>query len=153
MADKLTPYDFPEAFNDFTLMPRFGDDIDHLAGIAEPEDWDYKHALNPIPKPILRNYLRYTYKRIAEEKKVAITADEEFACWNTGLITPNQEPIFILFERNKFPEHQSYWHFWRFARRGEWELNRFVSLPEMAHYFDDPSLLAYDTTKRAPSKL
>jgi hypothetical protein len=128
-------------------MPKFVDDIDHLAGMAEPEDWDYRHTPNPVTKPILRNYLKHTYKRIAEEKKVAITNDEEHACWNSGLITPNQEPIFILFEKNKFPEHQCYWHFWKFARRGEWELNRFVSLPEMAHYFDDPSLLAYDTRK------
>ena len=142
---KLLPYDLPESFTDFALMPRFADDIEALASIAEPEDWDYKNTPNPFSKPFLRNYLRYTYKRIAEEKKVSVTKDEEFAAWNTGLITPNQEPIYILFEKNKLPTHHCYWHFWKFSRRGEWELNRFAALPEMANFFDDPSALVYDT--------
>lgn len=144
---KLMPYDLPESFTDFALMPKFPDDIEYLAELAEPEDWCYKNTVNPNPNPILRNYLKYTYKRIAEEKKVAITDDEEFACWNTGLITPHQESIFILFEKNKLATHQSYWHFWKFCRKGEWELNKFVSLPEMTHYFDDSSVLVYDTRK------
>ncbi len=146
-AVKLTPYDLPESFTDFALMPKFPDDVENLASLAEHEDWDYKHTSSPVPKPILRNYLKYTYKRIAEEKKVSVTSDEEFACWNTGLISPNQEPIYFLFEKNKFPSHPSYWHFWKFARRGEWELNKFATLPRMAHYFDDPSYLVYDTRK------
>ena len=35
----------------------------------------------------------------------------------------------------------------KFARKGERELNRFSSLPEMPHYFDDPSVLVFDTRK------
>lgn len=146
-SEKYTAYDLPESFTEFALMPRFTDDIEYLANIAEPEEWNYQNATNPVSNPILRNYLKYTYKRIAEEKKVAITNDEEFACWNTGLITQNQEPIYLLFEKNKLPTHQSYWHFWKFGRRGEWEINKFGALPEMAHYFDDPSVLVYDTRK------
>lgn len=40
--------------------------------------------------------------------------------------------------------HQ-FWHFTKFCRKGEWDLNKFSSLPEMAHYFDDPSVLVFDT--------
>lgn len=144
---KNQPYDLPDAFIDFALMPEFDDNIEFLAGLAEPEDWDYKNTPSTESKPILRNYIRYTYRRVAEEKKVAVTQDEQYACWNTGLITPSQEPIFILFEENKFPNHRAYWHFWKFARKGEWEFNKFLSLSEMAHYFDDPSCLVYDTRK------
>ncbi|MBS1788927.1 MAG: DUF3825 domain-containing protein [Acidobacteria bacterium] len=147
MTTKFTAYDLPSLFNEFALMPKFTDDIEYLASLAEKEEWDYKNTQNTNSKPILRNYLKYTYKRIAEEKKVAITSDEEYACWNLGLITNNQEPIYILFEKNRLPAHQSYWHFWKFCRRGEWELNKFGSLPEMAHYFDDPSVLVYDTRR------
>ncbi|MBX6330040.1 MAG: DUF3825 domain-containing protein, partial [Pseudolabrys sp.] len=94
-----------------------------------------------------RNYLTYTYRRIAEEKKIAITSDEEYACWNTGLITSMQEPIYILFSKNKLAAPIQYWHFWKFCRQGEWELNRFGALPDMAHYFDDPSVLVFDSRK------
>jgi hypothetical protein len=145
--DKIKPYDFPELFRDFAFMPRFSDDIDVLANLAEPEDWDYKHSPATHSQPILRNYVTYTYRRVAEEKKINITPDEENCCWNTGLITQTQEPIFALFSKNKLPNTSSYWHFWRFARKGEWELNRFAALPDMAHYFEDPSVLVFDTRK------
>ena len=91
--------------------------------------------------------MTHTYKRIATEKKVAVTADEQYACFNTGLITSRQEPIFALFSVNRLPEPEQYWHFWRFARKGERDLNRFSVLPEMAHYFEDPSVLVFDTRK------
>lgn len=144
----MNAYDLPENFREFAFMPKWESDIAFLANeLAEHEDWGYKNTVSPTPYPVLENYIRYTYKRIAEEKKVAVTKDEKFACWNTGLITPNQEPIYILFSENQFPDRQNYWHFSKFARRGQWETNRFESLPEMCHYFEDPSFLVYDTRK------
>lgn len=147
MTNAISPYDFPDSFYDFALMPKFDENIEYLAKMAEPEDWDYHNTLNSESKPILRNYIKFTYKRIAEEKKVAVTKDEQFACWNTGLVTQHQESIYILFEENKLPDRRSYWHFWKFVRKGQGELNKFLTLPEMAHYFQDPSLLVYDTRK------
>jgi hypothetical protein len=146
MATSPGPYDLPESFHEFTLMPRFDDNIECLASLA-PEDWDYHNTPTSESKPILRNYIKYTYRRIAHEKKVAVTQNEKHACWNTGLVTPLQEPIYILFEENKFNDRQTYWHFWKFARRDQWELNKFPALPEMAHYYEDPSTLVYDTRK------
>ncbi|MEA5514977.1 DUF3825 domain-containing protein [Nodularia sp. UHCC 0506] len=141
------PYYLPQSFYDFAFMPRFDDNIEHLAELAEPEDWDYKNTPSDKLKPILHNFIKYTYKRIAEEKKVAVSANEQYACWNTGLITPNQEPIYILFEKNRLDNATTYWHFSKFVRRGEWGLNNFSSLPEMAHYFEDPSCLVYNTRR------
>lgn len=111
MATSPGPYDLPESFQDFALMPKFDEQIDFLANFAEPEDWDYHHNPSADAKPILRNYVRYTYRRIAQEKKIAVTQDEKNACWNTGLVTLHQEPIYILFEENKFTDRKSYWHF------------------------------------------
>lgn len=141
------PYDFPADFYEFAFMPKFDENIEYLKGMAETEDWEYQSTPVNNPHPILRNYIKYTYQRIAEEKKISVTADEEFCCWNTGLITASQESIFILFEKNKLTNSKPYWHFWKFCRKGEWELNRFSSIPEMAHYFDDPSVLVYDSRK------
>jgi len=145
MAEHNKPYDLPESLLEFAMMPKFEQEVDLLAGLAEPEDWEYKSTPSPESKPILRNYLKYTYKKLAEEKKIAITSDEEYACWNTGLITSSQEPIYMLFNKNKIETITCYWHFWKFVRKGEWELNRFSSLPDMAHYFEDPSHLVYNT--------
>lgn len=144
----MNAYDLPEHFREFAFMPKFETDVEELAtNLAELEDWGYKHTTSNSQFPVLENYIKYTYRRIAEEKKVAITKDEKNACWNTGLITPNQEPIYILFNQNNLSSPTTYWHFWKFARRGQWELNKFDSLPEMCHYFDDPSVLVYDTRK------
>ncbi len=144
---KNQAYDFPEHFRDFVFMPKFEDNIETLAALAEPEDWGYKATPTQHVKPILRNYLTYTYRRVAEEKKIAITSDEEHACFNLGLITISQEPIYALFTKNKLDNVAHYWHFWRFCRRGEWDLNKFPSLPDMAHYYDNPSSLVYDSRK------
>lgn len=144
---KNQAYDFPEHFRDFVFMPRFEENIDALAGLAEPEDWGYKSTVAQHSKPILRNYLTYTYRRVAEEKKISITPDEEYACFNLGLITVSQEPIYALFSKNKLDNFTHYWHFWRFCRRGEFDLNRFSSLPDMAHYYDNPASLVYDARK------
>ena len=144
---KNSPYQFPELFRDFALMPKFDENIEFLKNLAEPEDWDYKNTDQQHDHPVLRNYITYTYRRVAEEKTIAVTADEEYCCWNCGLITMNQEPIYLLFSRNKLERSAPYWHFWKFSRRGEWDLNKFNSLPEMPHYFDDPSVLVFDTRK------
>ena len=53
----------------------------------------------------------------------------------------------MLFDRNNLPDRISFWHFMKFSRKGQWELTKFKNLPEMAHYFDDPSDLVYDTRK------
>ena len=136
-------YDTPEELFDFCYIPSFEQRLDELALLAEPENWDYS-STGTSTHPILKNYLKYTWKRIAEEKKVAITADEQHACWNTGLISPRHEEIFILFTKNHTPSARQYWHFNKFSTKGKNDLNRFPSLPDMAHYFDDPSLLVYD---------
>lgn len=147
MNNSSGPYDLPASFYEFAFMPKFDDNIDYLASLAESEDWDYHNTPTTESKPVLRNYVKYTYQRIAEEKKVAVTKDEKFACWNTGLVTSHQEPIYILFEENKLSDRTTYWHFWKFARKGQWEVSRFGTLPEMAHYFSDPSSLVFDTQK------
>ena len=79
IVNTISPYNLPESFYDFALMPRFEQNIESLANMAEPEDWNYKYAPNPSPLQMLHTYVKYTYRRIAEEKKVAVTKDEKHA--------------------------------------------------------------------------
>lgn len=101
----MNAYELPDNFREFAFMPKWDSDIATLANdFAELEDWEYKNTPTTSQFPVLENYIKYTYKRIADEKKVAVTKDEKFSCWNTGLITPNQEPIFVLFTKTNLPE-------------------------------------------------
>jgi hypothetical protein len=132
---------WPEELFDFAWFPEIDDRLQELAGEAEAEDWEYHNTSSDHPYPILYNYIRYTYRRLAEERKIALSEDGQFVCMNTGLVTPHQESLFASFEVNRREEAQP-WYFKGWYRRGQWELNKFPDLPDMAHYFDDPTCLA-----------
>ncbi|MEA3642699.1 MAG: DUF3825 domain-containing protein [Lamprobacter sp.] len=137
---------WPQDFYEFAFFPDPNLQISRLVDEAEKEDWDYNYTVSNHPNPVLFNYVRFTYKRIAEENKIALSEDGQYACFNTGLVTESQEPIYASFEVNRHGEAQP-WFFKGWFRRGRWELNRFPELPEIAHYFDDPSCLVFDTRK------
>ena len=137
---------WPEDFFQFAYIPDVTDRLDELAVAAEPEDLEYHNAPSQYPHPILYNYVRYTYRRLAEELKLVLSNDGQFCCFNTGLVTESQEPLYASFEANRNPGVQG-WFFKGWYRRGRWELNRFPELPDLAHYFDDPSSLVFDTRK------
>ena len=66
----MNAYDLPINFREFAFMPKWENDIAYLANdLADHEDWGYKNTPSPTPFPVLENYIKYTYKRIAEEKK------------------------------------------------------------------------------------
>jgi hypothetical protein len=138
---------WPDDLFDFCFIPDIGNRLDELAEHeAEKEDWEYHTTTSQYPRPILHNYVRQTYKRVAEEGKIGLSDDGQFACFNTGLVTDNQEPLFASFEANRQAGKQP-WFFKGWLRKGRWELNKFSQLPEMAHYFDDPSCLVFDCRK------
>lgn len=53
----------------------------------------------------------------------------------------------MLFSENTNPNVSCYWHFYKFIRKGEHEVNKFAKLPDMAFFWDDPTKLIYDTRK------
>lgn len=141
-------YDLPDDFIDFAFMPKYEEHISNLKELAEPEDWSYKNSRHSSENPILENYIKYTYNRVAFEKKIAYSKDNKYACFDTGLVTKKQqEPIYIVFCENKLEGIQSYWHFYKFVRKGETEMKSFINIPEMAYYFDDTKKLVYDVRK------
>ena len=137
---------WPEELFDFAYLPDFNNRLAELADAAEDEDWAYHNTQSNYPTPILYNYIRYTYRRLAEEHKIALSEEGQFCCFNTGLVTESQEPIYASFEVNRVQNAQP-WFFKGWFRRGQWELTGFPELPDLAHYFDDPSCLVLDTRK------
>lgn len=88
---ETTTSPWPEDFFDFAYVSVTDDRMAELTVLAEPEDWICGRTPSDHPYPILFNYIRYTYRRIAEENKIALSEDGQFACFNTGLVTPNQD--------------------------------------------------------------
>jgi len=128
---------------DFAYFPRYDDVIDRLAGnLAQKENWDYQHTPTSQNKPILRNYLNYTFKRLQEEDKISFFGERAF--FNTGLVTENQEEIFAVFVKNRIQSMQEFC-FDDFYKESDYELRSCQPLPERASYFEDPANLIYDT--------
>jgi hypothetical protein len=134
---------WPDDVFDFAWFPERDDRLYELSQLAEREDWGYHHTESEFPQPILFNYIRYTYRRLAEENKISLSDDGQFSCFNPGLVTANQEGLFASFEVNRKAGAQP-WFFKGWFRRGDWELTKFSQLPDLAHYFDDPSCLVFD---------
>lgn len=131
---------------DLIYFPGWEEKINELSDLAEQEDWSYQNPINSTAHPILVNYIKYTYTRLAEEDKIVISSNGQSLAFNTGLVTPNQEAIFALCETNRNPDGSA-WVFVGWRRKGEHVMTRFDHLPEMANYFTNPSLLVFDTRK------
>lgn len=119
--------------------PRFENTLIALKNLAMFENWDYSKNPSGRPLPILYNYLLHTFVRVKEENKIKEV--DNYSCFNTGLVTENQEEIFMLFRKNK---KTGEWNFKDFCKESSNELARFNPLPERALYFNKASDLIYD---------
>ena len=121
------------------------DQYKELAELALNENWYYgAEESDNRDYPILRNYLRYTFKRLCHENKVMIRQDlernEEYAAFNTGLVDKKYEYIYALFKENtRYPT--PYWYLVDFVVPGEdagKTVNKFFNpLPAKADYFEN----------------
>jgi Domain of unknown function (DUF3825) len=136
---------WPEDLFEFAWFNERDDRLRELSEIAEQEDWTYHNTDSDFPYAVLFNYIRYTHRRLADENKIALDDNGQFSCFNTGLVTPNQESLYASFEVNRRAGAQQPWFFKGWFRRGDWKLTKFSLLPELAHYFDDPSCLVFDS--------
>lgn len=129
---------------EFAYCPKFNEKLEYLSKLAMPEAWNFKNSPSDPerPLPILYNYIHHTFIRLEEEEKIAINGD--YACFNTSLVTPNQEEIYALFTKNKFPHLGPIWYFLSFYKESQTDMLRFKSLPCAANYFTDPAELIYD---------
>lgn len=141
---------------DFAYFPRFEENLHVLATrIALSEPWGYTNPEKELAEgnnaagfnyPILRTYLEHTFRKIRSENKIVHTDDGQFACLNTGLVTPNLEDVFALFERNRVPSARSPYFFKAFIKKSDHEFLMLFSTrqPESANYFDRPELLLFN---------
>lgn len=82
----------------YSWFPDFQKSINELKSLAMIENWDY--SKKPTGgNPILVNYIHHTFDKVKDENKIEI--ESEFSCFNTGLVTENQEEIYGYFQENK----------------------------------------------------
>jgi hypothetical protein len=120
-----------------------------LAEMAEPERWTYLSVPDPSRLPVLDSYLRYTFVRLSEQGRIA--ESDRLACFNTGLLTPNQEEVFGVFtvSENFDPngpigQANRKWFLKTWARAGDRMLTDFMKLPELPSYWVDPAELVFN---------
>lgn len=142
----------------FANFPKFEDNLSFLANrIALKEPWEYSNPSKELTEgnqaarftfPILRNYLEHTFKKIKSEDKIAYTDDLQYACFNTGLVTPNLEEIFAFFEKNKAMYARSPYFFKAFIKKSDFDYLAHFSAKKVqtANYFDDPAALLFNPT-------
>lgn len=123
-----------------------------LASLAREEDWSYHRSefVNQYPNqgyPILTNYLNYTFLRLQEESKIRFSADEDKACFNTGLQTPRGKDIYATFFKNRFAEEreQPDWILYAFVDSYSTKLEPFTPLPDIASYIHEVNDLVFNT--------
>jgi len=133
--------------------------IKELAEKALAEKWYYgaANAAEAENYPILKNYLAYTFKRLAIEDKILFGnttdpehAGEEYAAFNTGLVDKKYEYIYALFKKNTMSP-QPYWYLLDFVVAGEQSgktlARLFYPLPKRADYFENQFRnMVYDTS-------
>lgn len=129
------------------MPPSFDAKLEDLARKAQPERWDESDYPGTMKFPILGNYVRYTFRRLIEEDKVAFATDEtgkHVAAFSTGLFTPHYEPIFATFEENTNTEKQP-WVLKDWSTPADFRMRPFSSLDvKSARYFQRPDDLIYD---------
>lgn len=139
---------FNSALFKFAYFPNYHQAITFLAeNLADKETWDFSNSTSNN-KSILKNYIEFTFKKLLQENKVAFTSNNQFACFNTGLVTEKLEDIFAFFEtyKNPKPGFTVPFCFKAFLKKSDNNILRHFShcLPDVANFFDKPELLIFN---------
>lgn len=132
----------------FAVFPSYNNAVQFLAeNLAEKEEWDFSD--NQVKSySILKNFLEFTFRKLLQEKKVAFTSDNKFACFNTGLMTDNLEDIFAFFEeyKNPRPGFTTPYCFKAFLKKSDNNILRHFSgnIPDIANFFENPEQLIFN---------
>lgn len=132
VTDEITMKDF--AF--YGTYDVFKSTIEKLSQIAEDEPWTFD---SNEPNAILVKYIFNTFKRCHSQKKLLYSKNDEYCCFNTGLLTPNGNDILCVFAKNnRTGENIQPWFLKFFVDKTERKyMDLFSKVPELATYTDN----------------
>jgi hypothetical protein len=108
--------------------------LKYLAGIAEKEIWSF-HGSDQYD--ILGRYIYGTFARCSVQNKIIYSADREYCCFNTGLLTENGKDIIMVFDKNTIEGFQK-WHLKGFFDQSDRSFMAiFKEIPPLATYTDN----------------
>ena len=140
---------FVSALFTFAFFPSYDKAVEFLAErLADPEDWDFSDASKKTYS-ILKNYLEHTFRKVQSESKIAYTQKNDYACFNTGLVTKNLEPIYALFEAYKKPKvgkNNPQFCFKAFVKESDIQFLKVFpdNHPEIGDFFQKPEDLIFN---------
>ena len=125
----------------FSYIPSWYEQLYDLAQMAEPEPWRFlcpDYETQNDATPILERYINQVFRKLAIDYNTAspealdniIYIRSRYACFNTGLYTPNFKAIFMCFERNKRLDTLRQWYFKGFYDEGSVWLKYVQPLPQ-----------------------
>lgn len=123
--EKISDFAFLGATDGYNKM------IKYLSETAEKELWSFDST---DENSILKKYINGTFKQCYAQNKVLYSKNNDYACFNTGLLTPNGDDLIAFFEKNTRTDAQP------------WVLKGFKDKSDrqyMAHFQDSPELATY----------
>lgn len=154
---KLETRSYLQKFASFESLNKV---VEQLKELAEREEWDY--IKKPTKSnPVLWSYLNHTLKRLQDQEKIvegsSSKSKKEYAYFNTGLVTPQQEEIFAYFEKHKdYKKLEGWglqhpkWFFLEFNTNQSSYRKYFAKVPEIATYFSDAEITDLILDTRVP---
>jgi len=136
-------------FFDYAKVASWEDRLAKLDAMAEPERWTNISVPAQVALPVLDSFIRYTFLRLHDQRKIVET--DRLACFNTGLLTPNQEEIYGLFTVSESFDstkpvtalNQKWW-LMNWVRSSDRQLSSLRSFPELVTYWTDPAELIFN---------
>lgn len=135
----------------FAFLGSWSSFLTELAAKAIDEEWDFANNSRKNYQ-ILIQYVKYTFSRLMREKKVCISANKDFAAFNTGLADDHYDDIYACFVPND-PSSGTPWKFTGFCTAasgglGKQLVNHFNPLPQPPSYFNRNEDLFFDSSKQ-----
>lgn len=146
------------AINLFAYVEDWTDALKKLESkLLSGENWDYK---NPHRKNmalngelfILKQYLNYTFYCAQSKDLIAISPNEDFAAFNTGLVDNVYEAIYLCFLPSEDGAKKK-WRYAGFCTYGTGQLGKLLNSkmaepPRKVQYFSSIHDMLFDTTKK-----
>ncbi len=154
----------------WAVMGKESDWLAALRRIAAQEEGDWNYSVHPSHQkyPVLKSYLKYTFKQLEEEAAygahtfaISGQGENQLAAFNTGLETEYYTPIYAMFRLNDSPAapsldvHRPDWKLEGFFQESDGPFRRAFggSPPIQATYYTDlTDLLFYPDRRRSLDK-
>lgn len=137
-----------DCFLDKIYFENIDKSMNELSALARKEKWCYHNSKDK--NVILKIYLQYTFYQVYAQNKFMVDEKTSFACFNTGLKSPEYEDIYAILIKNNSNKIKQEFIFQGFSISasqglGKVIIEHFNPLPQKATYFDNFEQCVFDS--------